>query len=77
LVEDLQRLLLQEAGADRVITIRTSVSVPTSNSGARVPRLRWFTLIDPDEVLSQRVWEFKDRLEKISSSEVHYHERIG
>ena len=40
-------------GANRLMTIRTSVAVPLSN-GLLVPRLRWFTLIDFDDELRQR-----------------------
>ena len=51
-------------GADRIRTIRTSVTVPTANGGV-VPRLRWFTLIDCDDLLAARLGRFADRVNAI------------
>lgn len=57
LVRRLHTALGTEAGASDVFTIRTSVSVKNA-PGGRVPRLRWFTVIDPDEELRGRAREF-------------------
>jgi hypothetical protein len=51
-------------GTSRLITLRTYVSVPNS-SGGKVPRFRWFTMIDHDDVLARRFASFADKLNSI------------
>ena len=48
-----------ETHAENIVTLRTSVSVPTA-TGHYVPRLRWFTLIDADTVLTDRAKAFAE-----------------
>ena len=54
----------RETGASRLLTLRTSVAVPTS-SGGKVPRSRWFTMIDHDDVLAGRFVNFAHKLSSI------------
>lgn len=58
--------LAADAGAESVMTLRTSASVPCGNGSPYfVPRLRWFTLVDPDAALIARVERFAKALEGI------------
>src|SRR5262245_34229842 len=48
-----------EADAESVLTVRSSVSVPSAKaSGMVVPRQRWLTVVDPDTKLIERVHRF-------------------
>ena len=63
LVQHLHDRLAEETGADRILTLRTSVSVLRSAGSAfLVPRQRWFTVIDVDEALIDRATQCADRL---------------
>jgi hypothetical protein len=65
LVQHLHEQLRDEAQAN-AITLRTSVSVPrTTGSLAFVPRLRWFTVVDPDAALVARANEFASKLKEL------------
>jgi len=62
-VQQLQARLKTELGTDRVVTLRTNVSVPaTPGSRSKVQRPRWFTVIDPEPLLLERLATFADRL---------------
>jgi hypothetical protein len=63
--EDLYHAALRlNTGADRMLTLRTSVAVRTDN-GRVVPRFRWFTLLDYDDVLAERLEDFARKLDAI------------
>lgn len=63
LVATLHAQLSGQANAERAVTLRTSVSVRRGpDSAAYVPRLRWFTMVDPDDVLIQRARQFATTL---------------
>jgi hypothetical protein len=55
----LQRLHDRLSG--EVLTLRTSAAVPTTK-GAYVPRVRWFTVVDPDAELTTRTQTFATAL---------------
>jgi len=63
LVRRLHDRLITEAGAQDVVTLRTNVSVPRFK-GARsyVQRQRWFTVVDTNEGLRDRVCVFAKAL---------------
>lgn len=51
--------LRSDADADRVITLRTNVSVPRGDGSAYlVQRPRWFTVVDPDDEIASRLDDF-------------------
>ncbi|MAU62348.1 MAG: hypothetical protein CMI62_16630 [Parvibaculum sp.] len=59
LMKQLHQRLIDEADAEKVVTLRTNVSVPTVVNGSLyVQRQRWFTIIDPDAQLLQRAQTF-------------------
>lgn len=61
-------LLQAQTGAASTVTLRTCVSVAVVNkNGFRqsVPRVRWFTLVDADDVLVERTRQFVRRLNEI------------
>jgi hypothetical protein len=59
LLEQLYECLAAEVGAERVITLRTNVSVPrATGSSSYVQRQRWFTVVDPDAELIVRAKAF-------------------
>lgn len=63
LVRRLHQRLVSEAGADRLLTLRTNVSVPRApGSPYVVQRQRWFTIVDPTETLIARSRAFAERL---------------
>jgi len=55
---DLHQNVLEQTGAATVMTLRTSISVPSSKPGFYVPRLRWFTIVDPDQTIAARAHAF-------------------
>jgi hypothetical protein len=69
--------LLTQTDALSAITVTTCVSVGVINKNGvlqGVPRVRWFTLIDADDVLIERAGHFASRLneiEKCQASVVH------
>ena len=69
--------LLTQTGASSAVTVRTCVSVGVLNkNGVRqgVPRVRWFTLVDADDVLIERAEQFASRfsgIEKCKADVVH------
>jgi hypothetical protein len=66
LVQLLHERLKCEADAETAITLRTNISVPRAEgSRSCVQRQRWFTVIDPDEVLIARVRSFAKALEVV------------
>ena len=66
LVKKLHENLRSEAGATSVVTLRSSVCVPRdSDPRFCVPRLRWLTLVDPDETLVARTGFFADALASV------------
>lgn len=59
LLKQLHKRLVAELGAEIVITLCTSVSVPrATGSRSYVPRQRWFTVVDPDAELMARANAF-------------------
>ena len=60
LLRQLHERLADEADAENIVTLRTSVSVPSA--AGYVPRLRWFTLVDPDYELIVRAQAFERAL---------------
>lgn len=66
LLDQLHGRLVVEADAERVVTLRTNVSVPR-DPGSRyfVQRQRWFTMVDPDPVLVERAAAFASALKKV------------
>ncbi len=69
---ELQTRITREAGARRVVTLRTNVSVPTTSGSTRlVQRQRWFTLVDSDDVLDSRLYHFQQRLSSLPRTRAH------
>jgi hypothetical protein len=69
-IEEHHKLLLKEVTAISVLTIRTCVSVEVRNRRGRVqriPRIRWFTILNADDALIARTRQFTQRLGKIES----------
>jgi hypothetical protein len=65
-VRQMHARLATEADANRVITLRTNVSVPRGDrSGYFVQRPRWFTVVDPDGDLTWRVEAFAEALRAV------------
>jgi len=64
LVQELHRKFGQNADLNKVMTVRTNVSL-RHGSGSYVPRSRWFTVVNPDEELKNRAHEFVANLNKI------------
>lgn len=63
LVGRLHQRLVSEADAVRLLTLRTSISLPRSpGSPFVVPRQRWFTIVDPSDTLVGRSSVFAERL---------------
>ncbi|HVA62396.1 MAG TPA: hypothetical protein VNF74_01630 [Terriglobales bacterium] len=56
---------LGEASGGRILTLRTCVSVPGKKG--RVPRVRWFTLINHDTDLECRALQFAEDLNEIQT----------
>jgi hypothetical protein len=66
LVQLLHERLNREAGAQNAITLRTNISVPRAQDArSYVQRQRWFTVVDPDEILATRVRSFAKTLAAI------------
>jgi hypothetical protein len=67
-IETYHNLLRDQAGAISIATVRTCVSVAAVNKRGlrqRVPRARWFTIVDADKVLIERAKQFAHRLNAI------------
>lgn len=63
LVQQLHQRLVSEADTDRLLTLRTNVSVPRApGSPYVVQRQRWFTIVDPSDTLVARSRVFAERL---------------
>jgi len=63
LVEELHQLVLRQTKCATVATLRTTVRVPYGIPlTGWVPRARWFTIVEPGEVLSERLKAFNDKL---------------
>lgn len=63
LVGQLHERLLSEADAERLLTLRTNVSVPRApGSPYVVQRQRWFTIVDPSDDIIDRTKAFAERL---------------
>lgn len=72
LVKELHKQLSVEAGVERAITLRTSVSIPSvKKPGTYVPRQRWFTVTDPTPELIARVRTFAHALESVPRVRTH------
>ena len=72
LLEQLHARVRGETGAQTVFTLRTIVSVPGGESVRTfVPRLRWFTIVDPDEVVTHQIREFIAALANVPRVSVH------
>lgn len=76
LVQKLHERVEAETEATRLITLRTNVSVPQAPGSARVvQRQRWFTIIEPDDLLIERLQTFANRLAavpRIKTKLTHY-----
>jgi hypothetical protein len=72
---------LRQTGAISLITIRTCVSVEVLNKRGllqRIPRDRWFTIVDADDVLTERAKQFAHKLHRIEKCSADIREdRIG
>ncbi len=69
-IETYHGLLRDQAGAVSVITLRTCVCVAVVNKNGlpqRVPRIRWFTIIDADDCLIERAGRFARKLNGIEN----------
>jgi hypothetical protein len=55
--DELHGQLRHATGAERILTMRTSAMVQTK-TGRWVPRFRWFTLLDHDDALGERLERF-------------------
>jgi hypothetical protein len=51
-------------GAKNILTLRTCVSVPLKK-GRLIPRFRWFTLLNYDSVLAERVFKYTRKLNEL------------
>lgn len=68
LQEDVHHQTLRDGtGSPAIMTMRTSVMVRGSHGGM-VPRARWFTLMDHDLALANRMRDFGSRLNAISGA---------
>jgi hypothetical protein len=66
LLRQLHERLNSETDAERVVTLRTNVSVPRAEgSRSYVQRQRWFTVVDPDAELTARARTFTDALASV------------
>jgi hypothetical protein len=66
LIKHLHERIRERCGSERVLTVRTNVSVPrTPSSPYLVQRPRWFTVIDPDDTIVARARSFADALHAI------------
>lgn len=66
LVEKLHRQVFESTNCKSVVTLRTSVSIRCAPpSSRRVPRPRWFTVLDPGDELCGRLQMFTERLDKM------------
>ena len=62
-------------GFSRIITIRTSVSVPSKRKPqCVVPRARWFTFVDLDDVLECRLRSFASNLKQLGRVRTYVYE---
>lgn len=73
-VQELHRRLATEARANRILTIRISVSVPTKSGKGYVPTFRWFTLVDCDAELDRRARQFGALLQQCERVKVRIDE---
>lgn len=64
---ELHDQLRQATGAERMLTMRTSATVQT-RTGSWVPRFRWFTLIDHDDELGERLGRFAEVLNRVEGA---------
>lgn len=67
-IEEYHALLRSRAGASSVVTVRTCVSIAVLNKRGLlqvVPRVRWFTIIDPDDASIDRAKQFAQKLNEI------------
>lgn len=79
-IEEYHTSLRSGSGALSVVTVRTNVFVNTSGLTRGVPRARWFTLIDADNLLIERVEQFAaslNAIDKCSAHVVHGSESIA
>ncbi len=71
-VKQLHAQLIDTLNSKTVVTLRTSVSVPrTAGSKSSVPRARWFTVVDPDAELADRLEQFRKDLDIIPRVRAH------
>jgi len=61
----LQRKLQLATGCSKILTLRTSVSVPAKRANMTVPRARWFTVIGYDQELFSRIDQFRQRFDSL------------
>ena len=66
-LEELHKNIREETGATSILTLRTSVSVPSfKNPKYVVPRARWFTLVNFDPALQERLKIYTHRLDQMT-----------
>jgi predicted RNase H-like HicB family nuclease len=74
-VVELHECLFRAASFLRIVTIRTSVSVPSKSNPQRVvPRARWFTFVDVDDALQSRLRSFATTLERLHHVRAYVYE---
>jgi hypothetical protein len=69
--------LLQQTGAVSMVTVRTCVSVEVRNKRGllqRIPRVRWFTIVDADDALIERAKQFAHKLNAIEKCSAYVRE---
>lgn len=64
-VQKLHTDLVSIVGTQRVMTLRTNISVPRAGTPYVVQRSRWLTVIDPDQKLVLRAELFAERLSSV------------
>jgi hypothetical protein len=73
LLSDMHERVRMEAGAENVVTLTTSVSVPSKEENTYIPRLRWFTIVDPDADLIARARTFVSSLASVPRVRAQLH----
>lgn len=69
-IEAYHGLLRAQTGSVSIVTVRTCVSVEVVNKNGRLqrlPRIRWFTMVDADSALIERAEQFARKLNGIEN----------
>jgi hypothetical protein len=73
-VQQLHVDLAEKTGAQRIWTMRVSVSIRNRQKSGYVPTFRWFTVIDPDFEIGKRANQFIDLLKQVNKVKVRSNE---